>query len=198
MAGRAGLAGLIVLVALAAAGCGGGAKAPSVASLGGSGAGTDAAGGTAAGGPPTGGSLVLNSKNGLQFAQCMRAHGVENFPDPNSKGEIQIGPSSGIDPRSRTFRAAQQACQKVLPNGGRPTPTQLAKMRRGALAFSACMRAHGVPNFPDPIFSSGKIELRIGAGPGSDIDPSSPTFQSAQRKCQGHLDLGAKSPAGGG
>ena len=59
----------------------------------------------------------------LQFAQCMRAHGVPNFPDPKVSGntvEIGGGPNSGIDPNSSTFQAAQQACASLLPgkNGG--------------------------------------------------------------------------------
>jgi hypothetical protein len=60
----------------------------------------------------------------LQFSQCMRAHGVPNFPDPqfNSNGGISlhISANSGIDPNSPIFKAAQQACQSLLPgaNGG--------------------------------------------------------------------------------
>jgi hypothetical protein len=41
------------------------------------------------------------------------------------------------------------------------------------LAFARCMRAHGVPDFPDPNGQSGQL------GPSSGIDPSSPRFQSA-------------------
>jgi hypothetical protein len=40
------------------------------------------------------------------------------------------------------------------------------------VAFATCMRAHGVPKFPDP---EGSAQL----GPGSGIDPTSPTFQAA-------------------
>ena len=42
-----------------------------------------------------------------------------------------------------------------------------------SLAFARCMRAHGVPNFPDPNGQAGQL------GPASGIDPSSPRFQSA-------------------
>ncbi len=62
----------------------------------------------------------------LAFAQCMRSHGVPNFPDPKvgSNGvAIQINRSSGIDPNSPTFQAAQTACQPIMarvkpPKGG--------------------------------------------------------------------------------
>jgi hypothetical protein len=42
-----------------------------------------------------------------------------------------------------------------------------------SLAFAKCMRAHGVPDFPDPDGQAGQL------GPGSGIDPSSPQFQAA-------------------
>jgi hypothetical protein len=63
----------------------------------------------------------------LQFAQCMRAHGV-NIPDPSSgSGGIAIGgPGSGqdINPNSATFQNAQKACQKYLPGKGAGLKTQ--------------------------------------------------------------------------
>jgi hypothetical protein len=40
-------------------------------------------------------------------------------------------------------------------------------------AFARCMRAHGVPDFPDPNGQSGQL------GPSSGIDPNSPQFQAA-------------------
>jgi len=43
------------------------------------------------------------------------------------------------------------------------------------LAYAACMRKSGVPNFPDPP-ASGPIRLPM--------DPSSPAFEAAQAKCQ--------------
>jgi hypothetical protein len=42
-----------------------------------------------------------------------------------------------------------------------------------SFAFATCMRAHGVPNFPDPDGQAGQL------GPGSGIDPGSSRFQSA-------------------
>ncbi|HET7048040.1 MAG TPA: hypothetical protein VFI54_07200 [Solirubrobacteraceae bacterium] len=51
---------------------------------------------------------------------------------------------------------------------------------RAALAFSRCMRAHGLTNFPDPS-PGGGIQLRI--TPNSGINPFSPTFKAAQASC---------------
>jgi hypothetical protein len=132
---------------------------------------------------------MIGGGNSLKFSQCMRAHGVPNFPDPNSQGELDIGPNSGIDPGSSTFRAAAQACQKFAGGGHGPhlSPAQQATLRRQALAYSVCMRKHGVPDFPDPNFSGGHVTLSIQANGNSDLNPNSPTFQAAQQACQGKL-----------
>lgn len=45
------------------------------------------------------------------------------------------------------------------------------------VAFSKCMRAHGITNFPDPGNGGG---LNIG---GTGINPQSPAFQAAQGTC---------------
>jgi len=55
----------------------------------------------------------------LKFAQCMRTHGISDFPDPNGQGEIAIQPKQGsdLDPNNPRFRAANQACQHYKPGG---------------------------------------------------------------------------------
>jgi hypothetical protein len=51
------------------------------------------------------------------FAQCMRAHGVPNFPDPSSQGG-PLGPDSGVDPTSPQFQAALNGpCKSLAPPG---------------------------------------------------------------------------------
>jgi hypothetical protein len=84
----------------------------------------------------------------------MRSHGVPNFPDPSSGGGIQINSSSGINPFSPAFKAAQSQCAKLMPGGGpgaHGPPSEQAKQLM--LAVSRCMRAHGVSGFPDPTLS---------------------------------------------
>jgi hypothetical protein len=204
------LAAPVLLACLVAAGCGG-SGSPQVASLGS--ATTSQSGTGAGGGGPQAGSAGSGSGGGAhltlqlgagkaevaaEFSSCMRKHGVSNFPDPSGGGGITIGPSSGIDPSSPTFQSAQRACQKLLPNGGRPSPQQLAKAQQQMLQFSACMRAHGVKDFPDPTVSGGGIQLKVRTGSGSDLNPNSPTFQAAQRACQGNLPFKAGGPKAGG
>jgi hypothetical protein len=62
-----------------------------------------------------------------------------------------------------------------------------------ALAFSRCMREHGVSNFPDPKSSGGGVQLTLGAGSG--VKPGSPAFQSAQSACR-HLLPGGGPTSG--
>jgi hypothetical protein len=121
----------------------------------------------------------------------MRKHGITNFPDPNGQGVITIQSGMGIDPSSPAFTSARAACEKLLPNGGQPTPAQIAQEQKQMLALSACMRAHGVKDFPDP--TNGGLQIRV--HPGSDIDPNNPTFQKAQQACQKYQPF--KGGAGG-
>jgi hypothetical protein len=140
-----------------------------------------------------------NRQNALKFSACMRANGEPSFPDPNASGVIQ---GSNIDPGSPGFQAAQKKCQKYRANGGQPSSSaQQAQAQTQALKFSACMRSHGLPKFPDPQFSSGGgVRISIRGGSGSGLDPNSPIYKSAQKACQSDLPgrIGQPSSSGGG
>jgi len=193
-----------IAFALLAAGCGGGGGSPGVASLGSSGTTTTTATATTTQSRPgstdkafRGGqgqqfqlAMDVGTKAGAKFSACMRTHGVTNFPDPSAQGVITIHSGMGIDPGSPVFRSARTACEKLLPNGGQPTPAQMAQRQQQMLAFSACMRAHGVHNFPDPTFTGGGVSMRMHSGPGSDLNKDNPTFQRAQSACGGLLTKG--------
>jgi hypothetical protein len=107
-------------------------------------------------------------QDAVNFAGCMRSHGVPNFPDPTSPHEFKasMSPSSPLA-RSPAFRSATTACQHLLPGGG--PPTQSAAHSEGQiaalLAFARCLRTHGFPNFPDPT-SGGQVthEMLANAG----------------------------------
>lgn len=213
---RAAAATPIAALTLIVAGCGGGGAPSGVATIAGSTttpAQSSAGPGSSSSGPSTSGSsggsgeatgIVMDvgtGATGEQFTACMRKGGVPNFPDPNGQGLIQIKSGSGIDQSSPKFQAALTQCQKLLPNGGRPTQQQQQQFERKALAFSACMRAHGVKDFPDPSFAGGKSTFGSKGGPGSDLNPNSPLFQRAQKTCQGNLpgtvNISGPSSAGG-
>jgi hypothetical protein len=73
-------------------------------------------------------------------------------------------------------------------------PASASKGARGysqALAFSRCMREHGVSNFPDPTSSGGGVQLNIGGNSG--VNPQSPAFQAAQNGCKHLLPGGGPS-----
>jgi hypothetical protein len=167
---------LVGLTALAA-GCGG-PTGKGVASLGKKTSTTVQAGGAATTMPP-GATVQKHFQEALKFSQCMRSHGVPNFPDPTSTGGIDINSNSGINPNNPQFQAAQNACQRYF--GPRPSGAEQAQAERQALAFAACMRDHGVPNYPDPTFGPNGAISR-GDGP-SGVDQNSLAFQNAVKKC---------------
>lgn len=70
------------------------------------------------GGNLTPAQSAAENAEGVQESQCMRSHGVPNFPDPTTGpvGEQVINlRGTGIDPTSPTVQAASQACQKLFP-----------------------------------------------------------------------------------
>jgi hypothetical protein len=56
----------------------------------------------------------------LKFSQCMRAHGVTDFPDPGSNGGISINGADhpDLNPSNSVFQRAQTACQPYMPGKG--------------------------------------------------------------------------------
>jgi hypothetical protein len=55
----------------------------------------------------------------LRYAQCMREHGVADFPDPDAEGNFSVKPgSTNLNPGSPTFQRALQACRQLDPNKG--------------------------------------------------------------------------------
>ena len=190
-------------LSLLAAGCGGSSgTSPGVANLGTSGTTDSSTAGAPSGSAPSaatgaGQAILIGGLGGLGFSRCMRAHGVANFPDPNGQGVTQFGPNSGIDPQSAPFQAAAQACRSDL-RGKEPqlSPAQQAKARRQALAFSACVRRHGIPDFPDPSFgANGNAGIHLAGNSSGDLNPSNPTFQAALQACHG-FKLGDKKAPG--
>jgi hypothetical protein len=183
------IAGFAAL-ALLAAGCGGGAKTPTVAQLGSS---TSSSGASASSGGSSSGSGSSQSGSAspggqaVAYSECMRAHGVPNFPEPQisnngneHKVAIRVTPAITGNPH---FNSAERACAKLAPGGGpgegsnRPISTQEQSQY---LKAAACIRTHGIPNFPDPTFSGGGVHLPKTAG----INPHSPQVRAAEEACQ--------------
>ena len=112
-----GLLALLAVAALSAAGCSpfGLWDTPS--------AGTARTGGqtsTGAGPAQHGGGGSSGSRTGasytVEFARCMRSHGVPGFPDPGGQNPFAAG--SGVDPGSAAYQAALNGpCRSLAPAG---------------------------------------------------------------------------------
>jgi hypothetical protein len=93
---------------------------------------------------------ATQAQKALAYSRCMRAHGVPAFPDPNSAGRFpKLSPRQLDNPQ---FQAAERACQTLLPPGSNDMfpPGEVQQLLVGMVRFSACMRSHGVTNWPDP------------------------------------------------
>jgi hypothetical protein len=142
---------------------------------------------------------------GLEFAGCMRSHGVPNFPDPGagSGGGLQVQATrngsgqtmtvNGVSVNAPAFQSAMKTCQKYMPKP-KPISGGITQLKANALKYGECMRSNGVPNFPDPKVQSGPnggvgVQITVGSG----IDPQAPAFKAAQQKCRSIMGL----PSGG-
>jgi hypothetical protein len=153
----------------------------------------------------TGNSTAISGGNGtasihqkaVKFAECMRANGVSAFPDPSASGAFTIDQAvngSSLDPNSGAFKQAMSACKNLEPpgfTGGKVTPSQ----RTARLKFAQCMRANGVPDFPDPtpngpLIDTNRIPSLAGKDPRSD-----PGLNAAMHRCR---DFAAAAGVTGG
>jgi hypothetical protein len=167
----------LVGVVVGVAACSSGSTGPGVASLG------STTSTTTVSPVSQGGIGSANYTDAVAYAQCMRSHGVANFPDPNSQGNFLLGKSTHFDPDTRRYNSADKACRHLLPNGGQISPAQQQQMLAAALRFVACMRTHGIASFPDPTTSGGGVGFNIDPRV-TGLDPRSQTFQAAQKACQ--------------
>jgi len=136
-----------------------------------------AAGCSSSSGGSTAGSSPVTTAKLVEFAQCMRSHGIKNFPDPvnGSFSFSGVGPDR-IDPQSPAFQAAKSTCIHLVPGEAQRlavTPQDLAAGDK----LAACMRSHGFPAFPDPT-SQNVFDLP------KSINIALPSYRSAFSTCQ--------------
>jgi len=180
------IAGLAAL-ALLLAGCGGGSKGPTVAHLGSSTASSTSSTSSSAGSGSASSSAASPHGQAVAYSACMREHGVPNFPDPQistsgSEVKVAIRVTPGITGNPH-FQSAQNACSKLLPEGGPGGPGsghQISPQEQSQyLKAAACIRTHGIPNFPDPTFSGGGVHVSQ-----KGLDLHSPQVRAAEEACQ--------------
>jgi hypothetical protein len=113
--------------------------------------------------PSAGGSS--RSASAVAYSACMRSHGVPNYPDPDSHGNLTKQGAQQLGVSESQLQSAQQACQHLLPdNSGALNADSLRQCESagncshalvqwaltGGRKFAQCMRNHGVPKWPDP------------------------------------------------
>ena len=115
------------------------------------------------------------SSAAVRFADCMRSHGVPDFPDPGPNG-VDL---AGVDTQTPAFQSAHQACTPLQPASSADSSPASESERLAAIDNAKCMRSHGVPNFPDPKFlASGGNTVSLDG-----LDTQSPAFKHAQAAC---------------
>jgi hypothetical protein len=155
---------LVALISLISAGCG--SSAPVGAGTGGGGDNTAA-----------------NAQKSVKFAECMRNNGVSQFPDPGASGKLTIDAvanGSSLDTSSPAFNQAISACKHLEPAGFMGTKRS-SQQQQAALRFAQCIRANGVPDFPDPIPNGPLVDTnRI---PSSNSPGGISILNAAMQKC---------------
>jgi hypothetical protein len=146
------------------------------------------------GSPNAGGSA--SSPSAVAYSACMRTHGVPNYPDPDSNGNLPKGNAQAFGVSTSQYQAAERACRHLLPNSDSASLTQclmtgdcphavVQQALEEGRTFAQCMRNHGVPNWPDStIDSTGRPSFQVTAA-GISIDSTrSPRMLSKIGNCQ--------------
>jgi hypothetical protein len=168
---------LVALISSISAGCGSNAASET---------GTASSTGSAnSSGTATGGNKHVSDQDKLvKLAECIRAHGVPHFPDPDAKGDFEFG----IDVSPEVWGKAVKACKDLEPPGtfsGKRSP----KQQSAALRFAACIRKNGVKDFPDPVNGDPLIDTtKI---PSSNQPGGMTILNGAMQKCRSIVRLAA-------
>jgi hypothetical protein len=179
-----GLALLAAAAAIGLAACSGGSSAPQVASLGNSSAPSAGSGGGGARSTASGSGNATELLD--QWATCIRGHGDPSQADPtvDSNRDIDITMDNVSSTLAGEVHGGTGPCSSYLTaaaaalRGGQSAPQ--APSLAVQLKYAECMRANGVPKFPDP---NGSQDQYIG-----NLDPNSPTFENADKVCSKKTD----------
>lgn len=111
----------------------------------------------------------------VAFSKCMRSNGDPSFPDPGPGGAFP-NENGSLHRDSPQFKKAAAACKKLEPAG--PAQADFQKAYKRLLKYAACMRAHGMPDFPDPTLED------HGVGFSGNLHENSPQFKTANQSCR--------------
>lgn len=119
-----------------------------------------------------------------EFTACVRANGVPGFPDLAVTADGLAIPEGAPE----LTAAAQNACKQILaklPAGQRKRAPSAAD-RPKLLAYARCLRANGIPEWPDP-GADGVFPL---AGTPLESEGKSARMRAATSACREHWDGG--------
>ena len=136
-----------------------------------------------------------SSVSAVAFSACMRTHGVPKFPDPLEGGALQKTDPTTLGVSTSQFQAATRSCLHLLParvsnlaleqcqSAGACTAAETQRLLNAGLSMARCMRAHGLPNWPDPAADPlGRVAFPISIGRAG-FDPRSPEMSSTENNC---------------
>jgi hypothetical protein len=170
---------LVAALALPAAACGGSHSS--------------AASGTPGGGGSSGPASAIAD------SACMRSHGVPSFPDPDSSGRLPKADAHHLGVSDAQLRAAQRACRHLLPTTGASfqedaqqcylagdcPPDLVRRILTVQRRYARCIRARGVPGWPDPTLDSqGRPIFDVGRAGLSYQYTHSQAFAAKDRECE--------------
>jgi hypothetical protein len=119
-------------------------------------------------------------QDAVRFADCMRSHGMSNFPDSPYEQKHLLASGSARGP---AVQSALAACSHLLSHGGQSQSPAHSQVQIAAMvAFARCLRGHGFANFPDPT-SSGDLTHQMLATAG--INLQQPALVQAADACVG-------------
>ncbi|HZV27616.1 MAG TPA: hypothetical protein VFG00_15165 [Acidothermaceae bacterium] len=137
----------------------------------------------------------------LMLTSCSsgkRAHGLPTFPDPAVATD---GPAAGHAILDKSVlknysdgvvNQAITACRSALDQAGLVSGQGSSNISQqelqARLALARCIRAHGVPNFPDPNPTTGDVT----APPG--LSKNSPSILAAIHACPSQAQAAGLSP----
>jgi hypothetical protein len=183
------LAALVLVSAIAVIGAGCGSNTSTGTASGSADRGNNA--GTANSGGSAGTTQATKREKAVKFAECVRAHGVPHFPDPDATGNFNFG----VDVSAAVFTNAVNACKALQPPGTLSSKRS-TKQQAAVLRFAQCVREHGVPDFPDPV--NGQPVIDTNRIPSSNQPGGMTILNAATHKCGSVLGPIARAAGGQG
>jgi hypothetical protein len=148
---------------------------------------------TQSGGAQHAGVAAASSTSAVAYSRCVRAHGIPDFPDPDSSGEISKQAIRQLNVSDSLLASATAACENLNPNQP-PSAAQQRQQLAEDVTFAQCMRAHGLPKFPDPTNDNGHVAFAISVSQDG-FDPHSPQVLAKAHECLHVLPAGASLPS---